>query len=338
MTMKDVAEKAGVSLSTVSYVVNGNRPISEEKKQRVRQAMEELHYRPHAIARSLASKHSRILAMLFPPVERGMGASEFSLLSSAAQLATAKGYHLVFWSLKTKTAKELEGLLSQELVDGVILMEVHAYDFRIPILKQANIPFVLVGRDPAATGAVYVDTDFDRTMLDALAYLIGKGHSKIGFINQSKEAYDAGYGPVVRTSDAFQNFGRTLRFEGHALFCSPNPHAGYDLVVRDLEEHPDCTAFIVMNDRSLAGVIKGIESTGRRIPDDCSLVSIVSSAGAACLYLPQLTTFELQGERQMEAAITNLICLLENTYCAVKESLVPCLLAERESSASAPIR
>lgn len=336
MTMKDVAKKAGVSLSTVSYVVNGNRPISEDKKHRVRQAMDELNYRPHAIARSLASKHTRILALLFPPVERGMGASEFSLITSAAQKATARGYHLVFWSLKTKTVAELQELLAQELVDGVILMEVHANDFRIPVLRKASIPFVLVGRDESVGDVTYVDTDFDRTILDALSYLICKGHFYIGFINQSREVYEEGYGPVVRAQEAFVRFGATLRFEGHSAFCQPSPQAGYDLAVKDLAEHPQCTAYIVMNDRTLGGLIKGIESTGRTIPADCSLVSVVSSAGAASLYLPRLTTFELQGEQQMEMAISKLICLLENTYCTVKDSLVPCHLVERESSGSAP--
>jgi hypothetical protein len=249
--------KGGRVVSTVSYVVNGNA-ADLRGEETTRQAGDGGAALPAPCHRAQPGKQTLPdSGHAVSPGGTWHGSVEFSLLSSAAQLATAKGYHLVFWSLKTKTAKELEGLLSQELVDGVILMEVHAYDFRIPILKQANIPFVLVGRDPAATGAVYVDTDFDRTMLDALSYLIGKGHAKIGFINQSKEAYDAGYGPVVRTYDAFQNFGRTLRFEGHALFCSPNPHAGYDLVVRDLEEHPDCTAFNVMIARFLAGVQKG---------------------------------------------------------------------------------
>ena len=71
-TMHDVARRANVSISTVSYAINGTRPISEETRQRIFAAMEELGYQPHALARGLASKRSRIVALLYPTAERGL--------------------------------------------------------------------------------------------------------------------------------------------------------------------------------------------------------------------------------------------------------------------------
>jgi len=330
--MKDVAKKAGVSLSTVSYALSGNRPISAEKKLLIQKSMKELGYRPHAIARSLASKRTRILALVFPPVERGVGLSELSLITCAAQAATLKKYHLVFWSLKTKEPAELHQLLGQELVDGVILMEVRNNDYRIPVLEQEQVPFVLVGQDDQAHTPCYVDTDFPRTMLDALSYLIAKGHRIIGFINQSEEMFKEEYGPVVRSQKAFEQFKGMLRYQGHSFFCPPSPQKAYSLVLEDLEKHKDCTAYIVMNDRILCGVIKAIEHTKRSIPEDFSLVSIVSTASSATLRLPALTTFELQGEKQMSLAVNKLISRLDNTYCELSESLFPCILVERQSS------
>jgi len=122
--MLDVAKRAKVSLSTVSYALNGTRPISEETRQRVTNAMEELGYRPHPLARGLASKHSRILAILFPAIERGLGITELDFVASAANAASKNGYHLVVWSADTNDPAELSELTQQGLVDGVILMEV----------------------------------------------------------------------------------------------------------------------------------------------------------------------------------------------------------------------
>jgi DNA-binding LacI/PurR family transcriptional regulator len=112
-TMHDVARRANVSLSTVSYAINGTRPISEETRQRIFAAMEELGYRPHALARGLASKRSRILALLFPTSERGMGTTDLEFIVGAADTAREVGYHLVLWTSDINDAVELRQLIQQ---------------------------------------------------------------------------------------------------------------------------------------------------------------------------------------------------------------------------------
>ena len=122
-TMLDVAKHAGVALSTVSYAINGTRPISEETRRRIFASMEELGYRPHVLARGLASKRSRIIALLFPVSERGFGFTEFEFVASAANSAHENGYHLVLWPTQMHDPEELRYLTRQGLVDGLILME-----------------------------------------------------------------------------------------------------------------------------------------------------------------------------------------------------------------------
>src|ERR1700690_862768 len=190
-TMLDVAKRAKVSLSTVSYTLNGTRPISEETRQRVTDAMEELGYRPHPLARGLASKHSRILAILFPAIERGLGITELDFVASAADTANKNGYHLVVWSADTNDPAELSELTQQGLVDGVILMEVHVNDTRVNLLRDLGFPFSMIGRcDDDRDG--YVDIDFKQTVEEALEYLSGLGHTKIAYVNQSQASYEAG--------------------------------------------------------------------------------------------------------------------------------------------------
>src|SRR5512144_187195 len=155
--MLDVAKRAGVSLSTVSYAINGTRPISEETQQRIFAAMDELGYRPHALARGLASKRSRILALVFPTFERGLGITELDFFTSAADTARINGYHLVLWSVDVHDSKELIELAQLGLVDGVILMEVHLHDERVELLQQLDFPFSMMGRCGQEQNINYAD-------------------------------------------------------------------------------------------------------------------------------------------------------------------------------------
>ncbi len=144
--MLDVAKRANVALSTVSYAINGTRPISEETRQRIFAAMEELDYRPHALARGLASRRSRIIALLFPNPERGLGSTELEFVTSAADTARENGYSLVLWSSEMHDLNELRQLTQEGLVDGVTVMEVHLHDERINLLREVGFPFSMIGR------------------------------------------------------------------------------------------------------------------------------------------------------------------------------------------------
>ena len=121
-TMTDVARRAGVAVSTVSYALNGTRPISEATRQRIFDAIEELGYKPHALARGLASKRSRLIALLFPNSERGLGYTELEFVTSAASTAKENQYSLVLWVYDVHDLAGLRQLVQQRLVDGVIVM------------------------------------------------------------------------------------------------------------------------------------------------------------------------------------------------------------------------
>ena len=105
-TMLEVARRANVALSTVSYALSGTRPVSEETRRRIEQAMTELGYQPHALARGLASKRSRIIALLFPALPRGCGATELEFVTGAAEAAQDRAYHLVLWPMEIHAVGE----------------------------------------------------------------------------------------------------------------------------------------------------------------------------------------------------------------------------------------
>jgi DNA-binding LacI/PurR family transcriptional regulator len=331
-TIKDVAAMAGVSASTVSYAINGTRPISAEKKKLIMDVMRRLHYRPHIIARSLASKRTHIIAILFSHGDHGIGLSELDFIMGASKCTIRHGYHLVIWTLQTNKEEELQQLICQELVDGIILMDVHTGDRRVAILKKQGIPVILLGRDSDVPSESFIDVDFFTTMMQCISYLKTLGHQHLFFINQSEKSLVSGYGPVVRSHEAFEYFCKNFDIDGKEIFCGSDPVQVCAETEQLLTANPDTTAFIVMNERALPGLIRGIEKKQFSIPGDISIVSIVSSARSSSFVLPPVTAFEIDIPRVMDLTVTQLIAKLEGRYAELSLRLIPCILRERQST------
>ncbi len=330
--MLDVARRAGVALSTVSYALNGTRPISAETRQRIFAAIDELGYRPHALARGLASKRSRIFALLFSAPERGLGMTELEFVISASETAREYGYHLVLWSSEMRDVSELRTLTQQALVDGVMIMEVHLHDERISLLREIGLPFSMIGRCADTTGISYADIDFEQTTRDVVGYLSSLGHSRIAFLNHSQSAFDAGYGATVRAHSGFAQAIAAAGLIGPARLCRDAPRAGYAAFDELLAECPALTAFVVMNERAILGVMQAIADRGQRIPDDFSLVTIVSSPRVAEMTMPPLTTMAPPAAELGRRGIELLIQQLEAPRRDVPQELLPCRLVVRGST------
>jgi DNA-binding LacI/PurR family transcriptional regulator len=329
--MSDVAKKAGVALSTVSYAINGTRPISDETRQRIFAAMEELGYKPNALARGLASKRSHIIALLFPAIERGLGFTEMEFVTNATEAALALGYNMVLWSSAMDTGA-LRALIQQELVDGVVVMEVSRQDKRVQLLQEIGIPFSLIGRCDDNEGINYTDIDFHKTVYHAIEYLAGLGHKKIGFLNQSKQAFEEGYGPVWRTQTSFDLAIKEFDLKGVSRFCRTTTMAGYEIMTELLNRCPEMTAMIAMNERAIPGILQAIADHGWRIPDDFSLIVIVSSERIAEMVIPNLTTSDSPSSEMGRLGVQLLIQILENENSAVQQLLLPCRLVVRGST------
>jgi DNA-binding LacI/PurR family transcriptional regulator len=330
--MLDVAKRANVALSTVSYALNNTRPISDETRKRIVKAMEELGYRPHALARGLASKRSRIIALLFPAPERGLGITELEFVTNAADTARENGYNLILWPSEMHDPEELRLFAQQGLVDGVVVMEVTLNDERINLLREMDFPFSMIGRCADTTGIGYVDIDFEQTMQEAVNYLAGLGHKQIAFLNQSQSAFDRGYGPVVRTEAEFAKAIQTAGVEGITRFCRPAPQAGNEVCGELFAECPDLTALITMNERAVPGVMQALADRNWRIPDDFSLLVIASSARMAEMMTPPLTTSDIAAAELSRLGVELLIQQLEAEEREPLQELVPCRLIVRGST------
>ncbi len=338
VTMQDVARRAGVSAATVSFALNNTRPVAPATRQRIEAAMAELGFRRNALARGLASRRSRILALALPAGRSGLNSTVMEFVAGVTESARSHGYHLVLWPLGHDQADELSNLCRQGLSDGVILMDVHLQDRRVDAVLAERVPAMLIGRT-ADLSIPHVDVDFEATARDAVRYLANLGHARLGFINHSQRAFEAGYGPAVRVVDGLVRAAAEAGVTCEQRFADESAESGRVTVHHLLDEHPEITGIIVMNDDASFGVLQAARERDLRVPDDLSILSIVSSPGSSEQTFPALTTFHAPGLELGRLSATALIGLLEHPNDPTPRSaLLPCTLAEGHSTAPAPDR
>ena len=310
-TIKDIAKRAGVAVSTVSYAISGNRPISEEVKKRIRRAMAELDYQPNPMARALAGKGTRILGLILDPLDRSLGITEIELLSRAAEAARSMNYHLTLLTDDSRNLSVLEEIIADKLFDGFILMEIHKEDERVRFLSEKGLPFVIIGRDESSQDFRSVDIDFEKTAEQVLAHVKEKGHREAGFINQSLNAFNRGYGPAVAMKASLEKTARRLGIKLNTRFCLPSREEGENVAFTLLKENPGLTVLLVMNDQALPGILKGISALELSVPKDLSLISLLSSSKLAEMFHPSLTHMEIPSRELGWHGVCRLVEILE---------------------------
>lgn len=310
VTMHDVARHAGVSLSTVSYALSGARPVSASTRDRVAAAMAELGFQPNAMARSLASRRSHVIALIYPAMDKGLGGTIAEFVQAAAEQARAFGYHLVLWPFRQTEADQVRDLVRQGMADGVLVMEVALDDSRIDVLVEAGIPYAMIGRTRDVTDRHSVDIDFDATVADAVTHLADLGHRRLGFLNHSQASFDAGYAPAHRARDAFAREIAARGLAGIHRVCDDSPVAGRAAVAEMVAADPALTGLITMNEMATFGVMAELQHLGLRVPDDVSVLGIVTSPGVATMTNPPLTSFHAPGASLGRLAVDRLLLQL----------------------------
>ena len=178
-TMEDVAKRAGVALSTVSYALSGKRPVSDETKQRILKAIDELGYHPNILARGLASKHTRVIALLFPALVQGLSEVQLEFVTNAADVASQQGYALLLWTAPGED-QEILRLTHEGLIEGLVLMEIKLHDPRVETLLELGYPFTMIGHCQDNHDISFVDFDFDQAVRLAVEQPLQQAHAGAG--------------------------------------------------------------------------------------------------------------------------------------------------------------
>ena len=332
VTMRDVADRAGVSIATVSFVVNGTKPVSATTRHRIEQAMSDLGFRRNAVARALASRRTHILAMAYPALDHDLSSSSLEFFTSAAATAARLDHHLVLWPVSNDAA-ELTELLGQGLVDGVLLMEVQLDDPRVAALTESGVPFALIGRTADPTPFVHVDIDFEATIAEATRHLYDLGHRRIALISgDQSEPSLIDYGPYVRSEAAFRACAESYGISPTILTSGATAAAGRLVAGRLLDDHADVTAVLIMKEYASLGLVSELRRHGRSIPGDVSVLPLVASRELPALSDPELTIMRSPGPELGRLGVEALINVIEGQDPPPPQ-LIPCQLELGASTA-----
>jgi len=333
VTMAQIAERAGVALSTVSYVLSGKRSVSQQMRKRVLEAIEELEYRPHGPARALASGASHTIALYLPSPQWQLVPIQQTFVAGATQATSASDYALLL-STGVTDPQAVTRLVAQGRADGVILMETLRVDPRIEQLKAAGYPFSLIGRTDDLAGISFVDMDFAGATETSLAHLARLEHTCVALFNFAPELLDAGYMAALIARDVFESRTRDLGIHGIHVPSSHTPREAFAIASELLSSEPECTAAITTG-WQFTGLLGALRAADLHVPDDFSVVSVIAAQFAEVL-TPALTGVDWPAFEAGRLAAEMLIDKLTGKQTAPRQHLVSAELVVRESTGPAP--
>lgn len=272
LNLEEIGRMAGVSRSTVSRVVNGEPNVSTSTARRVKAAIEETGYRPHAAARSLASNRTGVLGLVIPSAAATLFDDPYfgRLILGATGTTNALDTTLALFLFEQESDENaiISRVVNPGLVDGVIVTATTIGDPVIRHLRGANMPFVVVGRPHDDDTSFSVDADNRGGAKLAAKHLIACGRTRIGIVtppSNTTAGVDRRIGFLEGLAEAGLDVGRRIE-EGHWSESS-----GADAMTRLLDSGVD--GVFVGSDRMAVGALEVIRAAGLRCPEDVAIVS-----------------------------------------------------------------
>lgn len=332
VTLRDLAQVAGVDPSTVSRVLNGDTTLTvkEETRQRILQAVRDMRYVPNPLARGLRTQRTGTVALFVPDI-----ANPFfpEIILGAERVLSEAGFQLLLANTDERIEKERRLIedLRARFVDGFILATALTHDETIGQLNDEGVPFVLVNRAHRDTRH-YVVTDDRRATWEVVHYLAGLGHRRIAHIA----------GPLYTETglDRLRGYregllGEGLPFiEGYVVEGDFKEASGYQAMERLMETDPRPTAVVVANDLMAIGALSFCRQNGVAVPEDCSIVGFNDIPLAAHVQ-PPLTTIRMPRLEMGMASARLLLDLLAGRKDLDAPIVLPGELVVR-ASATAP--
>jgi LacI family transcriptional regulator len=333
ITSRDVAKQAGVSRTTVSFVLNRvwEASISVETRQRVLAAAEELGYVPDAAAQALARGRAQTIGMVFrayPHITTDL--AHFQIIEGLMGIARQFGVRLLIDSVsQTDTADTYVNLTRTKRIDGLILSDSRVDDRALRDLVSDSFPIVLLGRLPDVE-ICSVEFDNRGGARMAAEHLLALGHTKIGFI---------GYAPAEHTGvvERLRGYQDALASAGVAFdealvrYDYFTADSGFDATMSLLEAWPRPTALFVTSDVLAFGALAAIHERRLTIPDDIAVVGFDDNP-LAHFARPSLTTIRLSFEEMGRQAGKMLLDRIRDSAEPIRQVQLAAELIVRGSS------
>lgn len=331
-TRADVARRAGVSPSTVTYVLTGQRSTSQATRERVRRAIEELGYQPNLLASSLASRSVRSVGVLLRMERESVEVEDLLYIDGVRAGVEGAGIQVVVpMGLRSRPQDNLHDLIRSRSIDSAILMDVAIDDEREAFLLQEGVPTVLIGTSGRPGGAPSIDADFDQMAELAMRHLAGLGHERVLMVTRS---------PDVETARAYQ--------VQHEAVRSVAARVGLTGVYRALPDNvifggqlvgpqgliEGCTAVLSNNPAVLSGILAAARALDLTVPRDLSAMSmgalVSGGTGEVLLSAADVDAYEMG-----RSAGDMLVRLIKEP--GLEEHLsMPATIIDRETTGPAP--
>jgi len=287
LTMKDIAERAGVSVATVSRVLNNSKPVSDQLKAKVLKVVKETGYKPNALARSLIKQRTGTIGVIIPDLDNETFAD---LIKGIELILDENDYVLVVTNTMGQVEKELEmfHLFEEKRVDGIIFSGVSLTEEHKDFFSNFEIPTVVVGQEFKELNFPSVTIDNFQAAFDMTQYLIDLGHKKIAMIRgpmydqQAGKERVLGYKTALREND-LEIVDEYIRQGDFTI------ESGYQAMKEILKKEKMPTAVFCASDKMAIGALNCCLDNGLKVPDDISIAGFDDMELATAIR-PELTT------------------------------------------------
>lgn len=275
--INEVAEAAGVSISTVSYALSGKRPVSPATRKRIEDAVAKLGYSPNASARMLAGRRTNIFALTEPLRTDTHVPTHMAFVLATAVAARRHDYDILLLT-EEQAVSGMKRVASSGLADAILVLDVAPDDERVALARSLATPTVFIGVPDDHEGLVCVDLDFEAAARTAVDKLAGLGHTRIGMIGMTETAYEkSNFPPRVRA--AYEQ--RAAELGVQTFFCaSGRTHTdrnGCRAAVAELLSAGITALVLHANEDAHTIVLSELDQRAVSVPYDLSLISVGNS-------------------------------------------------------------
>lgn len=286
-TIYDVAREAGVSMATVSRVLNGTAVVKEETKAKVMQAIEKLNYRPNAVARGLASKRTKSIGVILPDVSDLFHAE---ILRGIEDIATMYQYHIILSNSDARESREIDliGTMWEKQVDGLIFISERITPGIVGTFEQAQLPVVLCATEDPEGRIPSVSIDNEAASIDAANYFLDQGLRSIAYLG----------GPTTHRLTMTRQGGYEKALTGAGITVDPtlivhaedlHYQAGYQAASQFLDAGRQVEAVVAASDELAVGFVNAMHDHGHQVPESALLLSF-DNTRLSLMVRPELTT------------------------------------------------
>jgi LacI family transcriptional regulator len=330
-SIRDVAREAGVSVATVSKVLNGYPTVNEKTRERVLSIVRRTGFRPNAAARALVGQRSMTIGVL---LTTGLSHPFFNhIMAGMEQSLRTCGYDLIYLAQLSYHSKEYNFVrhCQSRNVEGVVVFGYQYEDMKIDELVESNIPSIFIDLEVNGPRVGYIRSDHERGIAQAVGYLRSLGHERIAFLADMPESY-VGRLRLQGYRQGMNEAGLSVSDELVAV-SDYTREMGREAMRRVLSASQRPTAVVCCSDNGAVGAMDAIQEAGLSVPDDISVIGF-DDLHFASHVRPALTTIRQNMEQIGKLSVETLDKMIQDKEYPAPVVIVPTELILRDSCVS----